>query len=195
MVKGNDEQVLLICEPCKKKYKTKNGLAYHLERCKYKFTESNDIVNCICQDATDGNKGSMIECVACSTWLHRKCVGSVTGEKNYHCIRCATKATINGNLVKFSEIFPKVIEESTECPYISLYFERRPINTPWKNSIIRSCTVDAFNDLWANTPCDPSLFPSLNLSPSPSPELSSSNLLPQSDWFHFANFEVDYYQL
>ncbi|KAI8979553.1 hypothetical protein BDF20DRAFT_516389 [Mycotypha africana] len=34
-VKQPDGSMVFICEPCHKKYKNRNGLAYHLERCKY----------------------------------------------------------------------------------------------------------------------------------------------------------------
>ncbi|KAL0576908.1 hypothetical protein ABG067_008878, partial [Albugo candida] len=31
----SDGSSVYVCEPCNKKYKNRNGLAYHLERCKY----------------------------------------------------------------------------------------------------------------------------------------------------------------
>ncbi|KAI9481071.1 MAG: hypothetical protein EXX96DRAFT_565269 [Benjaminiella poitrasii] len=81
-----------VCEPCHKVYKTRNGLTYHKEKCKYqKYNEtaSKTIIHCICSRPTE-DKGTMIECTKCNTWLHLKCTGGVTNEESYCCPRCDT---------------------------------------------------------------------------------------------------------
>ncbi|GAA5797652.1 hypothetical protein HPULCUR_003043 [Helicostylum pulchrum] len=192
IIKINDDEAQFICEPCNKKYKTRNGLAYHSERCKYKSIESKVIIKCICQDDTTINDSStMIECMACNTWLHLKCVGSVTNEANYRCIRC-TKEDDSSKIIKFSELYPNIKEETTDYHYISLFTDDEPLNTFFEDGITPSA-VD-FSDWQTETPClllsdDPSSSPSNDFSSS---GLLSPTLLPQSDWFHFANFELDF---
>ncbi|KAG2230438.1 hypothetical protein INT48_009184 [Thamnidium elegans] len=192
IIKIDDDEAQLICEPCNKKYKTRNGLVYHSERCKYKSIESNVIIKCICQDdTTTSDSSTMIECVACNTWLHIKCVGSVTDEANYRCIRCTKEEDVSSKIIKLSELYPKIKEESTDYPYISLFSDDEPLNTLWEDGLTPS-TVD-FTDWQTETPClllsDDS---SSHLNDFSSSELLSPALLPQSDWFHFANFELDF---
>ncbi|GAA5807324.1 hypothetical protein MFLAVUS_000682 [Mucor flavus] len=197
IIKINDDETQFICEPCNKKYKTRNGLAYHLERCKYKSIESKVIIKCICQDDTTTNDSStMIECVACNTWLHLRCVGSVTNEANYRCIRC-TKEDHSSKIIKLSELYPKVKEDTTEYHYISLFTDE-PRNTFFEDGLTPSAD---FSDWQTETPCllfseDPSSSPPYDFSSPPndfySSGLLSPTLLPQSDWFHFANFELDF---
>lgn len=197
IIKINDDETQFICEPCNKKYKTRNGLAYHSERCKYKSIESNVIIKCICQDDTTTNDSStMIECVACNTWLHLRCVGSVTNEANYRCIRC-TKEDHSSKIIKLSELYPKVKEDTTEYHYISLFTDE-PQNTFFEDGLTPSAD---FRDWQTETPClllseEPSSSPP-NYFSSPPNDFSSSGLLsptllPQSDWLHFANFELDF---
>ncbi|KAI7901570.1 uncharacterized protein BX663DRAFT_513321 [Cokeromyces recurvatus] len=116
-----------VCEPCHKVYKTRNGLTYHKEKCKYqKYNEtaSKTIIRCICSYPTE-NKGTMIECTQCHTWLHSKCSGDVTNEESYCCPRCDTSPLLDTTCT--SEINKQIEEvkqqQETDDGH-SLYQER-----------------------------------------------------------------------
>ncbi|CDS06852.1 hypothetical protein LRAMOSA09377 [Lichtheimia ramosa] len=87
-----DGSRVFVCEPCGKRYKNRNGLAYHLDRCRFLQEEqisnqqedelldedddednTTGEVRCIC-DTPQEQTGTMIECENCHTWQHMKCV-------------------------------------------------------------------------------------------------------------------------
>lgn len=232
---NNTEQY--VCEPCNKKYKTRNGYQYHSERCKYLRFEStiaNTVIQCICEDATLENS-TLIECTRCNTWLHSKCVnGSTLDESRFCCPRClADVAEVdeedvmegehllqNGTTIKLSELcqakergknllqsFIDTRQEEEEDP-----FKAKPIRNEFNFiSLFSDDTLTSYSPvlqssweqdtLHAGQPQReeeeeddddegeiPSLLFSDNMDDLPSSDLS----LPQSDWFHFANFEDDY---
>ncbi|KAI8139338.1 hypothetical protein BJV82DRAFT_626894 [Fennellomyces sp. T-0311] len=89
-----DGRRVYVCESCGKKYKNRNGLAYHRDRCKFKQQEDNssqqqyeleeedneepfeatDGIKCVCEKPTE-DRGTMIQCDKCQMWQHLKCVG------------------------------------------------------------------------------------------------------------------------
>lgn len=121
-----------MCEPCNKKYKTRNGLNYHLERCKFLLSQaaaaaaaaatatpsivSNVIIKCICSHPTD-DTNTMIECIECQTWLHLKCAAAhddgYTNESTYCCPRCLP-AEVTTSEVKQEEVSKEDEEEETK---------------------------------------------------------------------------------
>lgn len=85
-----------VCEPCHKKYKNRNGLAYHLQRCKNSSKDGEDkangdesVINCICSQNTDEH-GTMVQCDKCRIWLHSECVGLTEEalDDSFHCANC-----------------------------------------------------------------------------------------------------------
>ncbi|ORY97849.1 hypothetical protein BCR43DRAFT_490461 [Syncephalastrum racemosum] len=107
-IQQEDGSKVYVCEPCNKKYKNRNGLQYHLERCKFRssntITEEDDDethasdklnsssddnsqvdVNCVCDNPHE-NRGHLMQCEECKMWLHLNCVDSV-----FRCPRCRAK--------------------------------------------------------------------------------------------------------
>lgn len=98
----SDGSCVYVCEPCNKKYKNRNGLAYHMERCKYtkKPTQDNQqsgketsLINCICSQK-NAETTAMVQCDKCRTWLHSECVGLSEDacEEGYNCAKCKEAA-------------------------------------------------------------------------------------------------------
>ncbi|KAG2199713.1 hypothetical protein INT47_012849 [Mucor saturninus] len=91
----SDGTSVYVCEPCHKKYKNRNGLAYHLQRCKNSSSnkdeedKSESIINCICSQNTDEH-GTMVQCDKCRIWLHSECVGLTEEalDDSFHCANC-----------------------------------------------------------------------------------------------------------
>jgi hypothetical protein len=83
-----------VCEPCGKKYKNRNGLTYHLERCKNKVKkeEPTKLLNCICaQPSNDHDNTSLIQCEKCRSLLHTECMGltsDVSTHNGFVCPHC-----------------------------------------------------------------------------------------------------------
>lgn len=234
------EQQQFVCEPCNKKYKTRNGYQYHSERCKYLRLEStiaNTVIQCICKESTTLENSTLIECTRCHTWLHSKCVnnnskvaGSTLDESRFCCPRCLVDDNNdddgevmegehllqNGTTIKLSELcqakergknllqsFIDTTHEEEEEP-----FKEKPIRnefnfislfsddtlTSYSPVLQSSWEQDAFHERQQDEDEEeeeeeiPSLLFSDNMDDLPSSDLS----LPQSDWFHFANFEDDY---
>jgi hypothetical protein len=110
----SDGSCVYVCEPCNKKYKNRNGLAYHMERCKNtkKPTQDNQhtgkeanqsqesIINCICSQKND-EAMTMVQCDKCRTWLHSECVGLSEDalEDSYYCARCKVDESSDSNCV------------------------------------------------------------------------------------------------
>lgn len=191
ITKIDDDVVQFVCEPCNKKYKTRNGYSYHTERCKSRPIEPKKaaVIQCICQESTSDN-GTMVECINCNTWLHIKCVGIITNESSYYCPRCNTQ----DGTITLSELCQA---ESNDFNFISLFpdesinEESVLSNTQWEDEFTKTVI---FNDWTPTEPPPPSLLFSDNSSllDDFSSDLLSPTLLPQSDWLHFANFEVDF---
>ncbi|KAI9323700.1 hypothetical protein BX666DRAFT_2108574, partial [Dichotomocladium elegans] len=98
-----DGSRVFVCEPCGKRYKNRNGLTYHLDRCRYRQEEEENSqqqdelldedhvneIDCICNTSTK-DRGTVIQCEKCQTWQHTECVvleqDSSTG--GYVCARC-----------------------------------------------------------------------------------------------------------
>ncbi|CAO3649023.1 unnamed protein product [Mucor hiemalis] len=219
----NNDQ--FVCEPCNKKYKTRNGYQYHAERCKYLLFEStiaNTVIQCICDEpaASDQHNMTLIECTQCNTWLHLKCVGSpVVDESRFCCPRCldvteddameGEHLLQNGTTIKLSELcqakergknlLQSFIDTTQEEP-----FKSKPIRNEFNFiSLFSDDTLTSYSPVlqssWEQQEQTqeeeeeeeediPSLLFSDNMDELPSSDLS----LPQSDWFHFANFEDDY---
>lgn len=89
---------MYVCEPCHKKYKNRNGLGYHLQRCKYRVKEESEegsnnseesVINCICTQNTDEH-GTMVQCDKCQVWLHSECVGLTEDalDELFYCGKC-----------------------------------------------------------------------------------------------------------
>ncbi|KAI9498902.1 hypothetical protein BDB00DRAFT_797199 [Zychaea mexicana] len=108
-----------VCKSCGKKYKNRNGLAYHRDRCKQKGLEdenqqqyelaeddndeeeqqSGEGIKCVCKKPTE-DRGTMIQCDKCQMWQHLKCVGVDQKDiaKDYTCPYCVKKeAKVNSN--------------------------------------------------------------------------------------------------
>ncbi|CAO3611064.1 unnamed protein product [Mucor hiemalis] len=93
----SDGSSVYLCIPCEKKYKNRNGLAYHLERCKYTAKQEEEqtsqngdnVINCVCSQNTDEH-GTMVQCDKCRVWLHSECVGLTddNSDEVYHCNTC-----------------------------------------------------------------------------------------------------------
>lgn len=119
----SDGSSVYLCIPCEKKYKNRNGLAYHLERCKYTLKqggESNgngssnnsgkeeaeeqsssssqngdNVIHCVCSQNTDEH-GTMVQCDKCRIWLHSECVGLTEENADdvvFHCQTCKESST------------------------------------------------------------------------------------------------------
>lgn len=161
-----DDVVQFVCEPCNKKYKTRNGYTYHVERCKARLNSKKVVIHCICQEE---DMGTMIECIQCNTWLHIKCVGKIVDEASYQCPRC-----IKDCISSCQDVLVDGNEDWSS-------------NTQWEDEFTKHTG-------WpANTTSDPpSLMFSDNLLDDFSSELVLSPTLAQSDWLHFANFELDF---
>ncbi|KAG2235528.1 hypothetical protein INT48_003091 [Thamnidium elegans] len=96
----SDGSTVYVCEPCHKKYKNRNGLSYHLQRCKYRTKEEKEgsglqeesIISCICTKNTDEH-GTMVQCDKCQIWLHSECVGLTEDalDDAFHCASCKEK--------------------------------------------------------------------------------------------------------
>ncbi|KAI9247390.1 hypothetical protein EDC94DRAFT_664603 [Helicostylum pulchrum] len=96
----SDGSTVYVCEPCHKKYKNRNGLSYHLQRCKYRTKEEKEgsglqeesVINCICTQNTDEH-GTMVQCDKCQIWLHSECVGLTEDalDDAFHCASCKEK--------------------------------------------------------------------------------------------------------
>ncbi|KAI8644548.1 hypothetical protein BD408DRAFT_413252 [Parasitella parasitica] len=99
----SDGSSFYVCEPCNKKYKNRNGLAYHLERCKnsdkikqlqpsqeqeQQHEESNHHVVC-CQQQ-NSEKMALVQCDGCHSWAHSDCVDLAddTLEDSFYCPGC-----------------------------------------------------------------------------------------------------------
>jgi hypothetical protein len=112
----SDGSSFYFCEPCNKKYKNRNGLAYHMERCKnsdkskqssqqqpktqqqqqqqqeqreqQQQTESNSYAVCCQQQSLENTP--MIQCDTCRSWLHSDCVGLSEDylEDSFYCPEC-----------------------------------------------------------------------------------------------------------
>ncbi|KAG0774687.1 hypothetical protein G6F57_005866 [Rhizopus arrhizus] len=159
-----------ICEPCNKHYKTRNGLAYHHERCKYRKTEVKVIIQCTCSN--NSTEGTMIECTQCRTWLHMKCVQETVKqqqEDSFVCPRCLPPPPEEDSFdfLRFfsDESFNAFIDEGTSIDFNS---------------------VDWCNDI-------PSLLDNYTTSET----FSSNNNIPsspilQSDWLHFTHLIDDF---
>ncbi|KAI8078676.1 uncharacterized protein BX664DRAFT_270046 [Halteromyces radiatus] len=202
-----------VCTPCNKKYKTRNGLAYHLDRCVHISTINQSAakptgVLCVCDHPTD-DKGMMVQCDECQLWLHLDCLGTNDSvlDDIYHCPRCIEQSK-RAKLVNL----PKSEEDSTN--YIS------NIPTDIKSSTIQQQIWSDFDlaekakptttinkndvNMWGLSTADiPSLLYS-DAMPStldddlpylmdlPSSDLSPHDL-PPTDWFQFANFDDDFH--
>ncbi|CEP08085.1 hypothetical protein [Parasitella parasitica] len=107
----SDGSSFYVCEPCNKKYKNRNGLAYHLERCKnadktkqlqtsreqqqqqqqqqqqHQYEESNLVVCCQQQSV---EKMALVQCDRCHSWAHSDCVGLSDDnlEDTFYCPNC-----------------------------------------------------------------------------------------------------------
>jgi hypothetical protein len=119
----NTNQRQFICKPCNKKYKNRNGLAYHQERCKYRKDQqqrqdesqetkhdnnNNDNIQCICLFPTAVTK-PLVECQKCNTFLHQNCLGCEVQLQldDYCCPRCTDKEAHvldNGTCVNLSDL-------------------------------------------------------------------------------------------
>lgn len=116
----SDGSSVYVCEPCNKKYKNRNGLAYHLERCKNAKSTTNNSSNeeekpssqpeqhsnnidCICSQANDENT-AMIQCEKCRHWSHADCVGISEDklEESFCCSKC--KEQINPDLSETKDV-------------------------------------------------------------------------------------------
>ncbi|PHZ09920.1 uncharacterized protein RHIMIDRAFT_40567 [Rhizopus microsporus ATCC 52813] len=169
------------CEPCNKHYKTRNGLVYHLERCKHRKLEVKVIIQCVCSHNV--TEGTMIECTQCHTWLHIKCV-QPTEETTFVCPRCLPaedNKTEEDDSFDFSNLFSEdsfnaFMDEQTAGLWGSDFN-----STDWYNS-----TTDI-----------PSLLLSDNglMDGYPTSELLSSSNVPssplESDWLNFTNLDDD----
>ncbi|KAG0187815.1 hypothetical protein DFQ28_005799 [Apophysomyces sp. BC1034] len=86
-----------VCEPCNKKYKNPGGLRYHLDRCKYRSNDENNLKSnisttacCICLQTTQA-KDTLMQCTKCKFWLHHRCTGlreEALGDA-YQCPKCS----------------------------------------------------------------------------------------------------------
>ncbi|KAI8885600.1 hypothetical protein K501DRAFT_331778 [Backusella circina FSU 941] len=104
-----------ICEPCNKKYKNRNGLAYHQERCKYRKEQQrqqqdDNNIHCICLFPTAVTK-PLVECKKCNTFLHQNCLGCEVQlqVEDYCCPRCDDKEAEshlldNGTFINLSDL-------------------------------------------------------------------------------------------
>ncbi|KAI9283262.1 hypothetical protein BY458DRAFT_530901 [Sporodiniella umbellata] len=176
---------LFKCEPCGKKYKTRNGLTYHLERCPL------NKINCICQN--EKRKGAMmVECSACHTWLHATCVEPVK-EENYTCPRCSQseKESIQAAEESSPPLQPSEEEDVLDFGSIltddAFHAFMEEHTSGWDSE---------FNSVdWYNTTDIPSLLLSDNgLMDSAASEPQSLSNIPSSplselDWLSFTNFD------
>ncbi|KAL0092413.1 hypothetical protein J3Q64DRAFT_1718865 [Phycomyces blakesleeanus] len=108
-----------VCEPCNKRYKNRNGLTYHLDRCKSRSAilvkqeieeEKNAIIMCICDNAKE-DRGMMIQCDQCRVWLHMDCTGLNEGALDdiYSCPRCANSADTPLTIVPEPDLLENII--------------------------------------------------------------------------------------
>ncbi|KAI8885813.1 hypothetical protein K501DRAFT_331674 [Backusella circina FSU 941] len=90
----SDGTKVYVCEPCGKKYKNRNGLTYHLERCKNKVKKEEPAksLNCICsQPSNKHDNASLIQCEKCRSLLHTECMGltaDVSTHNDFICPHC-----------------------------------------------------------------------------------------------------------
>ncbi|KAG2224489.1 hypothetical protein INT45_010555 [Circinella minor] len=115
-----DGRRVFVCKSCGKKYKNRNGLAYHRDRCKYKERETTEeeetssqqrdelvdedneeeqytveSIKCVCEKPSEDN-GNMIQCDRCRMWQHLHCVGVEQKDivNDYVCPYCFEKDEI-----------------------------------------------------------------------------------------------------
>ncbi|KAG2194912.1 hypothetical protein INT47_010654 [Mucor saturninus] len=198
-----DDVVQFVCEPCNKRYKTRNGYSYHIERCKSRRQRLHRqpiegppvTIQCVCSES-GLEKGTMIECNTCHTWLHLQCVGPIVDESSFACTRCCPQ----DSNVRLSEMMLCAARDQ-DFNFMQLLGQKEDVlsNTQWEDEFTQQPTSTASflqeSCCWTTPMADPpSLLFSDNLSlldDFPSSELLSPSL-PQSDWLHFANFEVDF---
>ncbi|KAI9364231.1 hypothetical protein BD770DRAFT_439905 [Pilaira anomala] len=190
ITKCNEDKAQFGCKHCDKKYKTRNGLVYHSERCKFRQSSFENMCS-LCQDSSKDNATAMIKCVACHSWLHTKCIGSnVKNEAlEFHCIRCIKEEeSPSKKTIKLSELCPTKEAEKSNC--ISLFpDDESNLHLIKVEDGLTPLVTHDFSDWTTESPC---LLLSSLLDDFSSSELLSPSLLPQSDWHHFANFELDF---
>lgn len=197
MTKCDEDKAQFSCKHCDKKYKTRNGFAYHSERCKFQQSSPFENMCSMCQDSTatttsKDNTTAMIECVVCHSWLHAKCIGS-DDVLEFHCIRCIKEEeSPSKKIIKLSELCPTKETEKSNC--ISLFPDNEShLHLIKVEDALTPLVTHDFRDWTTESPC---LLLSDNssslLDDFSSSELLSPSLLPQSDWLHFANFELDF---
>ncbi|KAI9025278.1 hypothetical protein CLU79DRAFT_744854 [Phycomyces nitens] len=112
-----------VCEPCNKRYKNRNGLTYHMDRCKSRSAimvkqeieeENNAIILCICDKAKE-DRGMMIQCDQCRVWLHMDCIGLNEGALDdlYSCPRCTDSIGTPSALVPEPDLLDTFIYHTT----------------------------------------------------------------------------------
>ncbi|KAK4518749.1 uncharacterized protein ATC70_008971 [Mucor velutinosus] len=107
----SDGSSFYVCEPCNKKYKNRNGLAYHMERCKY--TDKSKLPShqpplqqqqeqdpqsqpestshhAVCCQQQQLEHATLIQCDTCHSHLHADCVGLSDDvlEESFYCPTC-----------------------------------------------------------------------------------------------------------
>ncbi|KAI8144033.1 hypothetical protein BJV82DRAFT_608103 [Fennellomyces sp. T-0311] len=153
-----------VCKDCNKKYKNRNGLVYHRDRCKQRKPDK--AINCACGEKHQGQK--LVQCEACHLWSHLECIGMDEAELNnegpFHCVTC---------------LIPAEKYNAEPCDTLM----QGPI---WEDfSLSPSSWTAATPSLYRG---DMGLLtPATTVINTPSP-------IPHSDstWFEFANFDTDF---
>ncbi|KAI8987040.1 hypothetical protein BDB01DRAFT_849192 [Pilobolus umbonatus] len=92
-----------VCEPCNKKYKNRNGLSYHLERCKNIDKHTKENTSCYCSQPIDDT--NTVQCDNCQSPLHTQCALS-QGDK-HQCPKCADNSNSHSQVIEDTSLIKK----------------------------------------------------------------------------------------
>lgn len=179
---------MFLCEPCNKKYKNRNGLAYHMQRCKGTKPVK-------AENNSSSDEQTTVRCEKCGNWSHSE----NTPEANnslFYCSDCKQES---------SQIEEKLLQclldtDASKSPASSDkdamdvdYSQDSPASNDAKDADVwDDFDMDKWNDessTWNMS--------DLNILP-PSLLFSDNNTSPleptpsSQDWFQFANLQDDY---
>ncbi|KAI9271528.1 hypothetical protein BDA99DRAFT_500311 [Phascolomyces articulosus] len=179
-----------ICKDCKKKYKNRNGLVYHRDRCKQR--KPIKPINCACGEKHAHDP--LVQCETCHLYSHLECIGLDENELNnegaFHCPTCILVPTdkpytdLSSTTVMQGQSH-QIWEDFSMSPSSSMS------NNTWTSSTTPSLTSSSsslgYHDVGLMTPSSNHTMMMMN---TPSPSISSQQS--DSQWFEFANFDTDF---
>ncbi|KAI7858454.1 hypothetical protein BDC45DRAFT_308728 [Circinella umbellata] len=178
-----------ICKDCNKKYKNRNGLVYHRDRCKQR--KPIKPINCACGEKHPSD--NLVQCETCHLYSHLECIGLDENELNnegaFHCPTCVLLPTqttdkpytdlSNTTMMQGQQ---QIWEDFSMSPSSNTTYTS---STPISDHVMTPSLYYSNSDLGLMTPSTTSNTSVIN-TPSPSSQQSDSQ------WFDFANFDTDF---